>query len=251
MTTRKTNYVPVTTEEQAREIVLCRIDELNLPKGPRPLRVFAQSMYQLGVSRRVLSVSYLSNLLCGRVYPNLTDRDGKPFVWSMVPRAIRGRRRLSTKRAKANLNAMQDEIFRLGSIVRVLCERVGLDDFVPATRADLCRENTEEEDREAQREEAAEADEAFAELEQHLRSCDPTPHRPVAPTPHHPVAPTTASPQEPTAPASGSTSAPEPKKPQSPSIIIDPDGSYYDPSRNMWGQLKPVVSREVPPPRRS
>ena len=228
MTTRKTNYVPVTTEEQAREIVLCRIDEINLPKGPRPLRVFAQSMYQLGVSRRVLSVSYLSNLLCGRVYPNLTDRDGKPFVWSMVPKAIRGRRRLSTKRAKVNLNAMQDEIFRLGSIVRVLCERVGLDDFVPATRADLCRENTEEEDREAQREEAAEADEAFAELEQHLRSYDPTPHRPAAPTTQEPTAPTTASPQEPEAPA---TRAP-----------------VFSPTLDTTMH---VVSREVPPPRRS
>jgi hypothetical protein len=162
-----TNYIPVTTEEQAREIVLCRIDEINLPKGPRPLRVFAQSMYQLGVSRRVLSVSYLSNLLCGRVYPNLTDRDGKPFAWSMVPKAMRGRRRLATKKAKTNLNAMQDEIFRLGSIVRVLCERVGLDDFVPATRADLCREDTLEEEMEAHRADLAEADEWFAELERH------------------------------------------------------------------------------------
>lgn len=167
MATRKTNYVPVTTEDQAREIVLCRIDEINLPKGPRPLRVFAHSMYQLGLSRRVLSVSYLSHLLCGRIYPHLTDRDGKPFAWSMVPKAMRGRRRLATKKAKTNLNAMQDEIFRLGSIVRTLCARVGLDDFVPATRADLCRENTEEEELEAHRDELAEADEAFAELERH------------------------------------------------------------------------------------
>lgn len=216
-----TNYIPVTTEEQAREIVLCRIDEINLPKGPRPLRVFAQSMYQLGVSRRVLSVSYLSNLLCGRVYPHLTDRDGKPFVWSMVPRAIRGRRRLATKKAKTNLNAMQDEIFRLGSIVRELCDRVGLDDFVPATRADLCRENTEEEDREAQREaqraESAEADEAFVELEQHLRSHDPTSHHPTAPTAQEPEAPAA------TAPA-------------------------FSPTQDTTMH---VVSRDVPPPRRS
>lgn len=225
-------YIPVTTEEQAREIVLCRIDEINLPKGPRPLRVFAQSMYQLGVSRRVLSVSYLSNLLCGRVYPNLTDRDGKPFVWSMVPRAIRGRRRLASKKAKTNLNAMQDEIFRLGSIIRTLCERVGLDDFVPATRADLCRENTEEEEqeaqREAQREEVAQADEAFAELEPHLRSCDPSPHHPVDPTAQEPVAPTTTSPQEPEAPAT-----------RAPAFSPTQDTTMH------------VVSREVPPPRRS
>jgi len=239
MTTRKTNYVPVTTEEQAREIVLCRLDEIDLPKGPRPLRVFAHAMYQLGLSRRVLSVSYLSHLLCGRIYPHLTDRDGKPFVWSMVPKAVRGRRRLSTKRAKVSLNAMQDEIFRLGSIVRTLCERVGLDDFAPATRADLCREDTLEEEMEARREEVAEANATTAELEQHLRSYDPTPHRPAAPTSQEPVVPTAASPQEPEAPTAASPQEPEAPATRAPAFSPTLDTTMH------------VVSREVPPPRRS
>ncbi len=136
-TKRPARYTPLITEEQAREIVICRLEEASRPKGPTPLRLFAREMYECGLARRVPSVPLLSKLFAGDLYPHLCDRDGKPFVWDQIPRATRGRRSGAMRRTRVNLHALRDEVVRLGSIVRELCERIGVDGYEPPTRAGM------------------------------------------------------------------------------------------------------------------
>lgn len=119
-------YQPMFDEAQAREIVLCRMDEINSPKGPRPLHEFAQRMYEYGLTRKVASVSLMSRLLTGAMLPNLTDREGRPFLWDKVPRATRGRR-ATGRGLRTTVRKMQREIDQLAHVVRVLCDRAGLD----------------------------------------------------------------------------------------------------------------------------
>jgi hypothetical protein len=127
----------VITEEQAREIVRCRLEEASRTKGPTPLRVFAREMYMCGLAKRVPSIPLLSRLFAGDVYPNLCDADGTPFDWAKIPRAFRGRRRLPSRKVKLDLRAVSDELVRLGSIVREICERIGVEGYEPPTRARL------------------------------------------------------------------------------------------------------------------
>lgn len=136
-TARKTKYKPVMDEDQAREIVLCRLGEINSPQGPRTLSVFARTMYEYGLTRRIVSVSLLSQLLSGRMYPELKDREGRPFDWDLVPKATRGRRP-GTQGKKADLHHLRRQVNHLSLVVRTLCDRLGvaneLDPFdVPET----------------------------------------------------------------------------------------------------------------------
>lgn len=136
-TATKTKYKPVMTEDQAREIVLCRLGEINSPQGPRTLTVFARTMYEYGLTRRIVSVSLLSQLLSGRMYPELKDREGRPFDWDLVPKATRGRRP-GTQGKKADLYQLRRQVNHLSLVVRTLCDRLGvaneLDPFdVPET----------------------------------------------------------------------------------------------------------------------
>lgn len=78
-------------EQAAREIVLFRISEALLPDGPSPLRVFAETIRREGLTKRLLSVPTITNLLTGRMYPTLQDREGRPFVWNEIPRRTCGR----------------------------------------------------------------------------------------------------------------------------------------------------------------
>lgn len=136
-TATKTKYKPVMDEDQAREIVLCRLGEINSPQGPRTLSVFARTMYEYGLTRRIVSVSLLSQLLSGRMYPELKDREGRPFDWDLVPKATRGRRP-GTQGKKADLHHLRRQVNHLSLVVRTLCDRLGvaneLDPFdVPET----------------------------------------------------------------------------------------------------------------------
>lgn len=122
---KKTKYKPVMTEDQAREIVLCRLGEINSPQGPRTLTMFARTMYEYGLTRRIVSVSLLSQLLSGRMYPGLKDREGRPVDWDLVPKATRGRRP-GTQGKKADLHHLRRQVNHLSLVVRTLCDRLGV-----------------------------------------------------------------------------------------------------------------------------
>jgi hypothetical protein len=124
-TARKTKYQPVMDEDQAREIVLCRLGELESPTGPRTLSVFARTMYEYGLTRRIVSVSLLSQLLSGRMYPELKDREGRPFDWDLAPKATRGRRP-GTQGKKADICQLRRQVNHLSLVVRTLYEGTGL-----------------------------------------------------------------------------------------------------------------------------
>lgn len=124
---RKTKYKPVMDEDQAREIVLCRLGELESPTGPRTLSVFARKMYEYGLTRRIVSVSLMSQLLSGHMYPGLKDREGRPFNWTLVPRATRGRRP-GTQGKKADLHQLRRRVDHLSLVLRTLCDRLGVGD---------------------------------------------------------------------------------------------------------------------------
>jgi hypothetical protein len=120
-------YNPVLTEETAREIVLCRLDEVDSPNGARPLNVFADAMFACGLTPKVLSKATLSNLLCGRMYPGLTDRDGKAFSWDKVPRCSRGRR-VAVGRAKGNrLHRLELRVHQMCLAVSRIAREVGVE----------------------------------------------------------------------------------------------------------------------------
>lgn len=126
-TAGKTKYKPVMDEDQAREIVLCRIGEAESPTGPRTLSVFARQMYEYGLTRRIVSASLLSQLFSGNMYPHLKDREGRPFDWKLVPRATRGRRPGGQSK-KGDLSRLQRQVNHLSLVVRTLCDRMGLSD---------------------------------------------------------------------------------------------------------------------------
>lgn len=119
-------YKPMFDEAQAREIVLCRMDEINRPGGPRTLSVFAKKMYEYGLTRKIASVSLLSRLLGGDLIPNLTDREGRPIRWADVPRATRGRR-ATAKSLKAQVRDLQRHVTQISQVLRVVCDRMGVD----------------------------------------------------------------------------------------------------------------------------
>lgn len=124
-TARKTKHKPMMTEDQAREIVRCRLGETNSPQGPRTLTVFARTMYEYGLTRRIVSVSLLSQLLSGRMYPELKDREGRPFDWDLVPKATRGRRP-GTQGKKADICQLRRQVNHLSLVVRTLYDGTGL-----------------------------------------------------------------------------------------------------------------------------
>lgn len=76
----------------ATEIVLFRMSEALQADGPRPLRLFAETLQREGLTKRLLSVPTINSLLTGHMYPNLCDREGNPFKWDTVPRRSCGRR---------------------------------------------------------------------------------------------------------------------------------------------------------------
>jgi len=121
-----TKYKPMFDEAQAREIVLCRMDEINRPGGPRTLSVFAKTMYEYGLSRKIASVSLLSRLLSGELIPNLTDREGRPIRWDDVPRATRGRRATS-KSVSSQIRELRRHLTQISQVLRVVCDRMGVD----------------------------------------------------------------------------------------------------------------------------
>ncbi len=124
--THTAKYKPMFDEAQAREIVLCRMDEINRPGGPRTLSVFAKKMYEYGLTRKVASVSLLSRLLGGDLIPNLTDREGRPIRWADVPRATRGRR-ATAKSLKTQVRDLQRHVTQISQVLRVVCDRMGVD----------------------------------------------------------------------------------------------------------------------------
>ena len=124
-TAGKTKYKPVMDEDQAREIVLCRIGEAESPTGPRTLSVFARQMYEYGLTRRIVSASLLSQLFSGNMYPHLKDREGRPFDWQLIPRATRGRRP-GGRSKKAELNDLRRQINHVSLVLRTVCDRMGL-----------------------------------------------------------------------------------------------------------------------------
>lgn len=121
-----TKYKPMFDETQAREIVLCRLDEVGRPGGPRTLSVFAQKMFEYGLTRKVASVSLLSRLLSGSLMPHLTDREGRPIRWDDVPRATRGRRATS-KSVPSQIRELRRHLTQVSQVLRVVCDRMGVD----------------------------------------------------------------------------------------------------------------------------
>jgi len=79
------------TEQQAREIVRLRINEARDNERLTPIRKFAETLKELGVTDRLYSVPTITNILNGRTYPLLTDADGKAINWATVPARQRGR----------------------------------------------------------------------------------------------------------------------------------------------------------------
>lgn len=121
-----TKYKPMFDEAQAREIVLCRMDEVSRPGGPRTLSVFAKTMHEYGLTRKVASVSLLSRLLSGDLMPHLTDREGRPIRWDDVPRATRGRRATS-KSVPSQIRELQRHLTQVSQVLRVVCDRMGVE----------------------------------------------------------------------------------------------------------------------------
>lgn len=120
-------YNPVLTEETAREIVLCRLDEADSASGARPLKVFAEAMFACGLTPKVLSASTLTLLFRGELFPELTDREGQRFVWSRIPRASRGRRACFGRERGNRLARLEKRVARLCDAVRTLARETGVE----------------------------------------------------------------------------------------------------------------------------
>lgn len=96
-TRRVTTASSLITREAATDIVLARLTQGRPdPDDPSvfvPLQTtedFARSCFENGATPRVVSRALMHQLLTGRLYPDLTDYDGKPIDWSQMPRAGRG-----------------------------------------------------------------------------------------------------------------------------------------------------------------
>lgn len=120
-------YNPVITKETAREIVLCRLDETESVSGARPLKQFAQAMYECGLTPKLVSNSYMAKLLRGEMFPDLTDRDGQRFDWSRVPRAPRGRRAAPGREKGNRFVRMEKRLNHLCAVVQTLAQQNGVD----------------------------------------------------------------------------------------------------------------------------
>lgn len=79
------------TEQQAREIVRLRINEAKDNERLTPVRKFAETLKDLGVTDRLYSVPTITNILNGRTYPDLKDAEGHQILWASVPTRQRGR----------------------------------------------------------------------------------------------------------------------------------------------------------------
>jgi hypothetical protein len=111
----------------ARELVICRIVEAEEAKGGdiRSVRKFAEDMFKIGVTRSQLSVATLYRLFAGEMYPKLTDRDGVPFHWSLIPRAKRGRR-AGRSAQTSRLTLLEQHLKRVTSVLSHVCYKLGL-----------------------------------------------------------------------------------------------------------------------------
>jgi hypothetical protein len=120
-------YVRLLPEEMARELVICRIVEAEEAEGAdiRSVRKFAEDMFKIGVTRSQLSVATLYRLFAGEMYPKLTDRDGVPFDWSLIPRAKRGRRPGRSSQT-SRLGRIEQQLKRLTSVVAHICHKLDL-----------------------------------------------------------------------------------------------------------------------------
>jgi len=95
-------YLPL-TEDTAREIVLTRMTELTYKDQLSTLKEFAKELYQVGSTPHIYSVSTLYKVLSGQMYPDLKDREGKPFKWDDVPRRQRGPGRTRSRSIREEL----------------------------------------------------------------------------------------------------------------------------------------------------
>lgn len=121
----RTPYNPILAEDMARELVLCRLAENEERTEPRSLRQFAREMHEIGVTARQFSVSTLHRLFTGQMFPYLTDRDGTPINWALLPRASRGRRAgVSSKTTR--LTRIEQQVKRLTSVMSYVCHKLGL-----------------------------------------------------------------------------------------------------------------------------
>jgi hypothetical protein len=111
----------------ARELVICRIVEAEEANGGdiRSVRKFAEDMFKIGVTRSQLSVATLYRLFAGEMYPKLTDRDGVPFHWSLIPRAKRGRR-AGRSAQTSRLSRLEQQLKRLTSVAAHVCHKLDL-----------------------------------------------------------------------------------------------------------------------------
>ena len=121
----KSPYNPILAEDMARELVLCRLAENTERTEIRSLRQFSREMHEIGVTLRPLSVSTLHRLFTGQMYPYLTDRDGTPFNWALMPRAVRGRRSGVTPQT-SRLTRIEQQLKRLTSIMGYVCHKLNL-----------------------------------------------------------------------------------------------------------------------------
>lgn len=79
------------SEQQAREIVRLRVNEARDNDRLTPVRRFAETLKELGVTDRLYSVPTITNILNGRTYPELKDAEGHQILWAAVPARQRGR----------------------------------------------------------------------------------------------------------------------------------------------------------------
>jgi len=87
------------TEDAAREAVEFRLTELDgNPSGTyRTLSELAKLFHKTGLCPRVPSRGTMINLLSGKMFPHLTDLEGRPIDWSKVPAAPVGTKTGSIK----------------------------------------------------------------------------------------------------------------------------------------------------------
>jgi hypothetical protein len=87
------------TEETARFAIDDRMRELEDPDVMchRTIPELAKLFWEIGYCPRVPSRTTMNNLLSGKMFPHLTDREGRPIDWSKIPAAPVGTNTGSSK----------------------------------------------------------------------------------------------------------------------------------------------------------